>query len=191
MSMTTRAMCGSILVALTLAAASAAAQRAAAPPPATVNQLMRGILFPNSNVVFFAQSEDPDKIVGDQAGSRSTDPLTGVFGKWEAVENSALALAEAADLLTLPGRTCSNGKIAPVQDAEWKTFVRELRASSLAAYKAAKEKNQETILMVAGDLTDACSHCHAVYRESNMGQAISPNRCVKRAGGASTRPRPQ
>src|SRR6185295_3792419 len=97
--------------------------------------------FPNSNVVFFAQADDPAKVAADAAGSRSTDPLASVFGKWEAVENSALALAEAANLLTVAGRTCSNGKPAPVQDPEWRTFVEELRTSSLAAYTAATEKN--------------------------------------------------
>src|SRR5207249_2087574 len=110
----------------------------AARPPATVNQLMRGILFPNSNVVFFAQSEDPAKVTPDAQGSRSTNPLASPFGKWEAVENSSLALAEAADLLMTPGRRCSNGRQAPVADPEWSQFVQEMRTVSAAAYKAAQ-----------------------------------------------------
>ncbi len=148
---------------------------------------MRGILFPHSNVVFFAQSEDPAKVAEDPAAGTSPNPLTGVFGKWEAVENSALALAEVTSLLTVAGRTCSNGKPVPVQDAEWKTFVQELRTASLAAYKAAKNKDQDAILVVAGDLTEACSHCHGVYRENNMSREVSPNRCVKRPPGTPAR----
>ena len=35
--------------------------------------------------------------------SMSTDPLTGAFPGWQAVENAALALAESANLLMIPG----------------------------------------------------------------------------------------
>ena len=35
-----------------------------------------------------------------------------VYGGWQSVENAALALAESANLLMIPGRMCSNGKPA-------------------------------------------------------------------------------
>ena len=76
---------------------------------ATLAQLMRGILFPNSNVIFAAQSEDPAKIPLAKDPSSSTDPLASSSGGWTAVENSAHALSESANLLMISGRKCSNG----------------------------------------------------------------------------------
>jgi hypothetical protein len=88
-------------------------------PVMTVNQLMHGILFPLGNTVFFAQSEDPDALSRDPQPSTSPNPLTGLDGGWQAVENSALSLAESADLLLIPGRACSNGEVVNVGDADW------------------------------------------------------------------------
>src|SRR5580692_8518091 len=73
-------------------AAAAKGGSASAAPQATLAQLMKGILFPNSNVIFFAQSEDPAKVPPAKDPALATDPLADAYGKWEAVENSALAL---------------------------------------------------------------------------------------------------
>jgi hypothetical protein len=94
----------------------------------TVNQLMHAIQFPLGNTVFFAQSEDPDALSRDPEPSTSPNPLTGLYGGWQAVENSALALAESADLLLIEGRTCSNGEVVNVRDADWIRFVDDLVA---------------------------------------------------------------
>jgi hypothetical protein len=130
----------------------------------TVNQLMRAIHFPLGNAVFFAQSEDPDAIDRDPQPSASPNPLTGLFGGWQAVENSALALAESADLLLIEGRTCSNGEVVNVEDADWGRFVSALREKSLAAYEAALTRNQDEMVDASGNLSDACLACHRVYR---------------------------
>ena len=73
-------------------------------PAATVNQLMQALFFPQSNVVFATQRQDPEKIQRAAEPSASSDPLTGVFGGWTAVENGALTLVDGADLLMTPGR---------------------------------------------------------------------------------------
>src|SRR5688572_9081577 len=128
-------------------------------------QVMRGILFPNSNVIFAAQGTNPADVkpVGDP--STATDPLAGTYGQWGAVENAGLALAESANLLMIPGRTCQNGKPVPMQNPDWAGFVQELRDAGMAAYKAAQSKNQDNILMATDTLTNACMHCHEKYRE--------------------------
>ena len=102
-------------------------------PVMTVNQLMHGILFPLGNTVFFAQADDPAAISRDPMPSSSPNPLTGLYGGWQAVENSALSLAESAELLLIPGRTCSNGETVNVQDADWIRFVDDYRDTSIAA----------------------------------------------------------
>lgn len=135
-----------------------------------VLQVMRGILYPASNVIFAAQSDDPAAIKPAADASTSPNPLTSVYGGWTAVENAGIAIAEAANLLTIPGRQCANGKPAPIQNADWRMWVQELRDAGMATYKAAQAKNQDAILEAAGVVSEACSHCHDKYREV-------PNRC--------------
>ena len=133
-------------------------------PVMTVNQLMHGILFPLGNTVFFAQADDPASISRDPMPSSSPNPLTGLYGGWQAVENSALSLAESADLLLIPGRMCSNGEIVNVEDADWIRFVDDYREKSVAAYEAALTKNQDAMVDASGYLSESCLACHRVYR---------------------------
>jgi hypothetical protein len=149
-------------------AKAAKAPSAAAMKPevsADLRQLMRGILFPNSNVIFFAQEEDPTKVPPAKDPSLSPNPLASTYGGWTAVENSAKALSEAANLLILPGRKCANGLPVPIGNPDWPKFVQGLRAASLETYKAAQSKNMDNILTAAGDLSTACSNCHDKWRE--------------------------
>ena len=148
-------------------------ERAQAQPPtapalpvvATLNQLMRGTLYPESNVVFASQDVNPADVPHAKDPSMATDPLTSQFGKWEAVENNALAIAEVASLLTLPGRKCSNGLDVPLKNADWAKFVEELRAAGMTAYAAAQTKNQDKMTDAADVMTTACKHCHDKYRD--------------------------
>lgn len=159
------------LVSVDISRAQAPAQTkgaAAAPkakPPANLGQLMKGILFPNSNVIFFAQSEDPAKVTPAKDPSTATDPLADTYGKWEAVENSAMALAESANLLTIAGRTCANGRPVPITNADWPKLVQGLRDAGMAAYKAAQSKSMDKMLEAADTMTTACANCHEKYRE--------------------------
>jgi hypothetical protein len=149
--------------------------KGAAPSPTTptaqvqtdLNRLMRGVLYPASNVVFFAQTDNPADVkhVPGQDPSMATDPLTSTFGGWQAVENAALALSESANLLTIPGRTCANGLPVPMNDPDWPKFVQELRDAGMKAYKAAQSKNQDQMVEAADTLSASCSHCHRRWRE--------------------------
>lgn len=132
---------------------------------ADLRQLMRGILFPNSNVIFFAQEDDPAKVQPAKDPSLSPNPLASSYGGWTAVENNAKALSEAANLLILPGRKCANGLPVPINNADWPKFVQGLRDASLESYKAAQSKNMDNIVTAAGDLSTACSNCHDKWRE--------------------------
>lgn len=189
-------MAAAAFVAATAALAVAQAQTAPKPaPPASqgrgaaaparyrvhgdLNQVMRGILFPNSNVLFAAQGDDPAAVKPAKDPSLATDPLTSVYGGWTAVENSGYALAESANLLMIPGRVCSNGKPAPIGNADWAKFVAGLRDAGMEAVKAAKAKNQEAMLDVADKMTTACAACHDVYREKSDKQGGLAARCTK------------
>ena len=142
--------------------------RAAAPATqvyANLGQLMKGILFPSSNVVFAAQNENPNDVPPAKDPSTATNPLASSYGKWQAVENSGLAIAEAANLLTIPGRKCANGLDVPLRNADWAGFVQGLRDAGMKAYKAAQSKNQDNILDAADAMATACANCHDKYRE--------------------------
>jgi hypothetical protein len=132
---------------------------------ANLLQLMRGILFPNSNVIFFAQEDDPAKVPLAKDPSLSPNPLASTYGGWTAVEDSAKALSEAANLLILPGRKCANGLPVPINNPDWPKFVQGLREASAEAYKAAQSKNMDNILTAAGNMSTACSNCHDKWRE--------------------------
>ena len=147
---------------------------AAAKPDATLLQLMRGILYPASNVVFAAQ-EDLSKYTPRADPSASPNPLTSTYGGWDAVENASLALAESSRLVLVTGRVCSNGKIAPVQRADWKQFAAGLREAALKSYKAAQTKSTDNMLDAAGEVSEACAACHMVYREKPGG---NKDRCL-------------
>jgi hypothetical protein len=142
-------------------------------------QVMRAILFPNSNVLFSSQTVDPASVKKDADPTSSVNPLAGTYGGWEAIENSGIAMAEAANLLTIPGRVCGNGKPVPVQNADWQRFVQGLRDAGMATYKAGQSKNMDMVVDAADKVTTACMNCHEVYREKTPAQGGMNARCTK------------
>lgn len=146
---------------------TAAPDTPAAKPHMNMLQLMRAFPFPHSNVLFDAQGKDPE-------GAEKTKSMvfsvyrwedSDVYAGWPGVENSALALAETANLLMVPGRLCANGKPAPVDREDWKRYSQGLIEAGEAAYRAAQSKDLDAIVEVTDKITDACSSCHDVYRD--------------------------
>jgi cytochrome c556 len=151
---------------------------AAGPAPmahGNLQQVMRGIMFPNSNVIFYVQDKDPKSVKQASDPAAAVNILESAYGGWDAVENSSLALAEAANLLIIPGRKCSNGKDVPMNNEDWPKLVQGLRDAGMTAYKAAQSKNQDNILMATDAVTTACANCHEKYRDKPGGNA---NRCM-------------
>ena len=132
---------------------------------ANLLQLMRGILYPASNIAFFVQDKDPTSVKPEGDPSTSVNPLASSYGGWTAVENAGLALAEAANLLSIPGRKCANGRPVPIQNPDWPKFVQGLREAGMTVYKAAQTKNQDKMLEAADAMSTACANCHDKYRE--------------------------
>ena len=142
-----------------------AAVAATTTTPATLAQLMKGIFYPSSNVIFAAQGQNPAEVPPDKDAATAVNPLASAYGKWEAVENSSLAIAEASRLLRIAGRKCSNGRNVPVGNADWIKFVQGVQDAAMKSYKAAQSKNQDNILDAADAITTACANCHDKYRE--------------------------
>ena len=118
-------------------------------------------------MVFSVQNDNPADVkpVRSQDPSMATDPLTSTFGGWQAVENAALALAESANLLLIPGRNCANGLPVPMKHPDWQKFVQDLRDAGIKAYKAAQSKDQDKMVAAAETLSASCASCHKKWRE--------------------------
>src|SRR4249919_1735593 len=98
---------GMTLAALTASAAAqapsskpVAAKPAAAPagPAGTLAQVMRGIYFPNANLIFDVQQNDPGAPKKKSDSGSSTDTYASAYTEWEKVENAAVALTDGVDL---------------------------------------------------------------------------------------------
>jgi hypothetical protein len=157
----------------------------AAQPYANLAQVMRGIPFPNSNIIFDTQSLDPeaqkDKKPGETAAVGASAQYNSVYGGWQAVENAALALQETANLIMIPGRLCENGRPVPLDREDYRKFADGLAEAGKVAYKAAQSKNLDAMLEAGGTVTDACAACHEVYRE----KPDNKDRCTPPAAAAA------
>jgi len=173
--------------------ASTATGAVSFPPAGNLAQLMRGVLFPSSNLIFTVQTVDPGAV---KPQTSTTDATAGggfntaiwgggVYSAWDTIDYAAVALAESAPLLLTPGRRCENGKPVPVNDPEWIKFTQELANAARASYRASQTRNQEKVSDSTNDLNDACLNCHLAYRDKRLPntEAIDPVnkslRCVK------------
>jgi hypothetical protein len=154
------------------------ADPAAYPAVGNVAQLMRGIFFPNSNLIFTVQQRDPG--APPPAPSPST-PATmfdwgmGIYTGWQVVDNAAIALADVSPLLLAKNLKCENGRPAPVDDPEWIKFTNEMVAVSKQVLKIAQTRKQDAVSEATGDLSDACAACHRAYRDvGGRGRGAAP-----------------
>lgn len=171
--------------------ATAGTQALSFPPAGNLNQVMRGILFPSSNIIFNVQTNDPGapapKLTENQAKDAAFSMTAwgaGIYKGWEIIDYAAVALAESAPLMLTPGRRCENGRPVPVTDADWIKFTLELAETGRAAYKASQTRNQEVVSEITEQIANACLHCHQVYRDNRRGRnpvdrTNQSSRCMK------------
>jgi mono/diheme cytochrome c family protein len=165
------------------------------PPLGNMAQLMRGIFFPNANLIFTVQTHDPAEKPKPAAGGGQTGGFSfvewgaGIYGGWELVDNAAIALADASPLMLTPGIRCENGRLAPVNDPDWIKFTEQMMAVARKTYQASQTRKQDAVSEATGDLSDACAACHQAYRDvrGRGGRAPDPtdpsnkaNRCMAR-----------
>ncbi len=161
---------GTAVVLLLTGCASAGTSDVRAPEPmGTLAQVMRGILFTNSNILFDVQSIDPANpppVPPGGAGAGATSTFSGIYTGWQVVENAAIALGEAANLITIPGRRCENGQPVPLSQPDWAQFTQQLKDAADVMLVAARAENQEAASDATNDVADACFFCHEVYRDA-------------------------
>lgn len=145
-------------------------------PVGTVKDVMKGIVDPTSKAIWDA--------VGTESGKNGVvEKAPKTDEEWAVVEHSALSLAEAANLLKVPGRHMAlpeqaNAKTAPdapeltpAQIEEkvnkdrgaWDVKADALRMTATKAIAAAKAHDKDGILNVGEEIDNACEACHKVY----------------------------
>lgn len=150
----------------------------------TIKELMEGIVDPASDVLFESVATDIT-IKGVEEKRPHNDE------EWAVVEHNALMLAEAANLLKMPGRkvakpgesTQSEGPDAPeltppqiaakiaANRTMWLKYANGLQGAALKALDAARNKSVEGLFNVGEDIDQACENCHLEYWYPNDKEA--------------------
>src|SRR5260221_14317293 len=123
-----------VIVALPAIATSQAprtktASRPSPKPTGSLAQIMRGIYFPNANLIFDVQQHDPSApLKKSETGGSATDAYSSAYTGWKVVENAAVALTDGVGLILMRGRSCHNGKPVPVPRTAFQKFARDMRA---------------------------------------------------------------
>ncbi len=130
---------------------------------------MRGITFPNANIIFNVQIKDPGAQKPQPPAATPFDYVlwgSTIYPGWQAVDNAALSLIESTPLFMLPGRRCENGRPVPIDNADYKQYTDTLIQVARDAYKASQTRSQDAVIEIAEKLNDACATCHKRYRDA-------------------------
>ena len=117
-------------------------------PVASIKEVMESTVHPSAEVVF--------ESVGTIISASGTEEIAPKNDEeWATVQHSALTLAEAGNLLMMPGRA--------KQDSEWMKLAQGLVDVGIVAHKAAQAKNPEALFEAGGQIYEACLRCHSRY----------------------------
>ena len=163
---------------IALAAGCRSQQQAAAPEGPVVvgpiRDVMHMIVEPSAQAIF-----DSVAITVTSAGTTEKQPET--EEEWDVVLHNALALAEAANLVAMPGRRVSRpedentsadpSELTPAQIQEkitanpelWIKHIKQLQTVALQAYKAASDKDVQALWNIGEPIDQACETCHLEF----------------------------
>lgn len=155
---------------------------------ATVKDLMLSLIDPSADVVW----ESVGTIVSDQ-GIVETAPRTDE--DWANVRNGVLRLAEATNLLMMPGRAAAapgEKSVAPGVELEpldiedlinsdreaWNARARALLDATLKALRSVDARDSQALFDVGEQIEMACEGCHSHFWYPNqpLPSSLSPSR---------------
>ena len=167
----------SLLVFLILSGCNAQPAKPAQPasdykPTFPIEEVMGHIVMPNA-----------DKLWGSVATTVSAKGVEEIFPKtdedWETVRNYAVTIAEATNLLLIPGRRVAapgkteadKSELSPdkidakikADPAMWYSHVAKLHDVAMESIAAIDKKNSDALLEAGDHLDKACEECHLVY----------------------------
>ena len=142
-------------------------------PTATIKDLMLSIVDPSADVVWLSVTT-----VQSAAGTVDTAPKN--EEEWQKVRQGAIALAEAANLLIMPGRHVAKPgeksetpgvELEPSEmevlinkdRAAWEKRARALHDAALNVVKAVDTKDSQKVFEVGEEIEVACESCHRQY----------------------------
>ena len=133
-------------------------------PAGNLAELMRAILFPNSNHLFDVQTVDPgNPPAAEEGGGSVTSMFSGIYKGWQVVDQAAIALAEVESLILME-RQCENGKPAPVGQEDYQKWAKQLSEAARATLEASRKKDREAVIELTNNVAGACEDCHTKYR---------------------------
>jgi len=142
-------------------------------PAATVKDLMLAIVDPNADVVWQSVSS-----VSNEKGLVETRPQNDE--DWTKVRHGALALAEGANMLMIPGRHVARpGEKSETPGVELEPHEMEeliakdpvafhkraaaLRTAALEVIEAVNKKDADKVFEIGEHIERACEDCHSHY----------------------------
>ena len=147
-----------IIIGVLLLAATVGAQNGQMEPASSMSDLMVKIIYPASDAIFYVTTREPK-----------------TEAEWVELQGKALAVAESANLLMMPGR-------ARDQD-RWMADAKLMLDAGRAAFRAAKAKDMAALDALNDQLYTSCTSCHQHYR-TNYGRR-PPVPAAVGSGGAS------
>lgn len=139
------ALCGGILAA---GSCSKPAPKAGFDVSLPMAEVMGHVVDPGSWAFWRASGE-----VVTTAGVKNLLPTT--EEGWEAAESGAATVAEAGNLLLLPGRR--------QDERDWPRYVREMQQAAYKAKAAAEAHDGPSMFTTGAALYETCVSCHAKY----------------------------
>jgi hypothetical protein len=139
--------------------------------------------FPIEEVMGHIVMPSADKLWGSVATTVSSKGVEEIVPKtdedWETVRNYAVTIAEASNLLLIPGRRVAapgkkeadKSELSPEQieakikgdPAMWASHVAKLHDVAMESIAAIDKKNSDSLLEAGDHLDKACEDCHLVY----------------------------
>jgi hypothetical protein len=144
---------GSVLAVLTVLALASCAQpeeQAVVPFHATgtVDNLMVWGIEPSADLLW-----DSAGYIVTEDGEEDLQPTTDEG--WDQVRNAATVVAEAGNLLMMPGYAADDG--------DWLEYAAGLTTAGMSARKAAQAHDADALFEAGGALYNVCKACHNRY----------------------------
>jgi hypothetical protein len=160
--------------------AASAAPQIPFQPDASIQDLMENVVDHNADILWESVA-----VISSEKGIEERMPRTDE--EWAAVRSAAVTLAEATNLLMIPGRRVAHeGKVLQDSDVEgilkaeqiqalidgdhskFASKAMALHAAALAALQAIDEKDHNKLSDVGGAIDEACEQCHTTYWYPNQ-----------------------
>lgn len=142
-------------------------------PTATIKDLMQSIVDPSADVVW-------ESVMTVVSASGIEEKVPRTDEEWTNVRHGAIRLAEAANLLMMPGRHVTRPgekSEAPGVELEgeemealinkdreaWNRHVKALHDAGLTALQAIDARDPTTLFDVGEQIETACENCHTQY----------------------------